>query len=148
MHRHSLHGKAQAAVTPALAKDTLATVVSGPMTPDTKYSHDDMFRFVVWSLQHGREVHFDFRSLKGGPYGYALPATIVWGFDKHGLMVHGRIMRAGYPSIAFGFPAAKTQAMVEDYLRKPFFERLQYIDRNDFKVVVATRGQIADNRLE
>jgi len=131
--------KQSEAVTPAMKPETMASV----LPKDTeKYTADDIFRYVVWALQDGRELHWDFRRLKGGPYGYSLPATIVWGFDRQARMVHGKIMWAGYPSIAFGFPARMTEKMVYDYLRKPYFERVQHTDQTGFKIVVAMASQI------
>ena len=126
--------QSQAGTSPAILK---------PPKPEKIFTGDDIFRFVVWALQAGHDIHFDFRKLKGGPYGYSLPATIVWGYDRQGRMVHGKIMWAGYPSIAFGFPAKKTKAMVYDYLEKPFFERIQYTDARSFKVMVAMKSQIS-----
>ena len=101
---------------------------------------EDVFRYVVYSMQKGSSVVFDFYRLPGGPYGYALPASVVLEYNTGDRSVKGKTIYSGYPIIQFDFPKDKTQKIVQMYLRAPGFRRVSYMDSTGFKVPIKLRS--------
>ncbi len=115
----------------------LAYVKYDYLLRQSKYTNEDLFKYIVYLMQKGTSIVFDFYRLPGGPYGYALPASIV--LD----MQHGKVEYSGYPIILFEFPKKDTQEIVLKYLASPGFRRVSYMDSTGFKVLIARIDQIS-----
>lgn len=115
-----------------------------PNPPPPQFAIDDVFRFVVHVMQtYGAEVVFDFYRLPGGPYGYALPASVTWNLNRKERTVYCRTIYSGFPPVFFSFPADRTRRTVAEYLSDTQFVRVTYLDATGFKVHVARREQLA-----
>lgn len=102
------------------------------LLPQPTFSQDDIFRFVVFALQNGLEVVFDFYKSSASTY--------LKMIDKD--TIRGKTVYTGYGEFCFQFPIQKTEFMVLQYLDMKDFERVSYIDSTDFKNVVARKCQI------
>lgn len=100
-------------------------------------------------LQSGRTVAIEYRKFAGppsvGPEGRRpvtpIPATVY--LRRDGSNVSLEIERAGYESERHQFAWTELAPRLVAYLQLPYFERVEYVDSTDYKVVVARARQIS-----
>ena len=110
------------------------------LLPQSQFTVNDIFKYIVYVMQKGASVVFDFYKLEGGPYGYSLPASIVLTLDKG--IIGGKVIYSGYPPILYTIPTKKTRKLAETYLTHRYFERVSYIDVTGFKMLIARKSQL------
>ena len=114
-----------------------------------KFTVNQILGLVKKYIAGNRVVAFEFRKFPGppsvGPQGFQtmtpIPATIyVRNLGKGQLGIE--IERSGFEPQKEQISAADLSVRIVKWLKMAFFERVEFVDSTDFKVVIARRSQI------
>ena len=113
-----------------------------------KYSVGEILTLAKKHFAQGRVLALEFRKYSGppslGPEGYRemtpIPATIY--VRPLGNSIGIEIERSGYEVEKNQIKNADLETRLVQWMKQPYFERLEYVDSTDYKVVLARRSQI------
>lgn len=114
----------------------------------TKYTVPSLLALAKKHFAQGRVLALEFRKFPGppsvGPEGFRemtpIPATIF--VRSLGDSLGIEIERSGYEIEKKQMLISQLEGQLVQWMKQPYFERLEYVDSTDFKVVLARRSQI------
>lgn len=113
-----------------------------------KYGVQQILTLAKKHFTQGRVLALEFRKYPGppslGPEGFRkmtpIPATIY--VRPLGNSIGIEIERSGYEPEKKQAPRADLETRLIEWMKLPYFERIEYVDSTDYKVVLAKRSQI------